>query len=105
MRRIFAVAACMFAVTGLGAGSAFAGEVTGNGKPLWTNTTDPSVDHTMHGRSACAFSGQEDDNFFGGPDAGNHSQSWGQIARNAQGALGGVPGTACNPNKSSGEPG
>ena len=83
---------------------AFAGEITGNGTPLWTGTDPVTGDHTLHGKSACAFSGQEDDQFLGGPAAGNHAQSWGQIARHAGGALGGVPGTACNPTKSSGEP-
>ena len=32
MRRLLAVAACAAAVVGVGAGSAFAGEITGNGK-------------------------------------------------------------------------
>jgi hypothetical protein len=88
----------------VGANVASAGEITGNGRPLWTGTDPATGDHTLHGRSACAFSGQEDDQFLGGPNAGNHAQSWGQIARYAGGALGGVPGTACNPIKSSGSP-
>ena len=96
-----AVSVLVFAVS---VNVAFAGEVTGNGKPLWTGTDPATGDHTLHGQSACAFSGQEDYQFFGGPAAGNHAQSWGQIARSAGGALGGVPGTACNPTKSSGEP-
>jgi hypothetical protein len=101
--RLLALAACAAAVMGVGANAALAGEITGNGKPLWTGTfTDPVTGeegHTLHGKSACAFSGQEDDKFLGGPDAGNNSQSWGQIARNLKGAAGGVPGTACNPTK------
>ena len=100
---LLVAALCAVVVAAIGASSAFAGEITGNGKPLWTSTiTDPvtgEVSHTLHGQSACAFSGQEDDQFLGGPAADNHSQSWGQIARNANGALGGVPGTACNPTK------
>jgi hypothetical protein len=106
--RQLAVAACAIAVVGVGAGAATAGEVTGNGKPLWTNTADPTVPHTLHGNSECAFSGQEDDQFFGGPRAGEHSQSWGQGVRNTQpvGGFGGFnPGLFCNPTKSSGEPG
>jgi hypothetical protein len=102
--RPLALAACAAAIMGVGANAALAGEITGNGKPLWTSTiTDPDtgevLGHTLHGQSACAFSGQEDDQFLGGPPADNHSQSWGQIARNLQGAAGGVPGTACNPTK------
>ena len=42
--------------TGLGAGSALARRGHGNGKPLWTNTTDPNAPHTLHGKSECAFS-------------------------------------------------
>ena len=85
----------------LSANAAFAGEITGNGTTLWTST-DSQGNHTLHGQSACAFSGQEDDQFLGGPDADAHAQSWGQIARNAKGALGGVPGTACNPTRARG---
>ena len=49
MRRIMAIAACASAVAGFGAGSAFAGEITGNGKLKEPN-----------GNSECSFSGQED---------------------------------------------
>jgi hypothetical protein len=98
---VAAVCVLAFAVS---SSVAFAGEITGNGTPLWTSTDPVTGDHTLHGKSACAFSGQEDDQFLGGPDADNKSQSWGQIARHAGGALGGVPGTACNPVKSSGAP-
>src|SRR4051812_11789603 len=106
-RSLWALTACAAAVVGLGANTALAGEVTGNGKPLWTNTTDPTLEHTLHGASACAFSGQEDDQFFGGPAASSHSQSWGQGVRNTvpAGGFGGLnPGLFCNPTKSAGEP-
>ena len=49
IRRLFAVAACVAAVASVGAGSAFAGEITGNGKLKEPN-----------GNSECSFSGQED---------------------------------------------
>lgn len=105
-RRVLAAAVCSVALFGLSVGSALAGEVTGNGKPLWTNTDDWNVEHhTVHGASACAFSGQEDDQFPESPGFNPdafHAQSWGQIARFAQGALGGVPGTACNPTRAEG---
>ena len=54
IRAFVAVAACML-VIGLGGSAAFAGEVTGNGKP----TAGPE-----HANSICVFSGQNDD-----PDA------------------------------------
>lgn len=107
MTRFGAAASMAAVVLSLSASAALAGEVTGNGKPLWTDNKDwADPHHTLHGKSACAFSGQEDDQFplaaHYSPTAG-HSQSWGQIARNLNGADGGVPGTACNPTRSSGE--
>ena len=104
LRRIFAVAACVAAVMSVGAGSAFAGEVTGNGKPLWTNSEEDwaALDHELHGNSICAFSGQEDGQFPASPeyspDAG-HAQSWGQIPKAFRDILaddGFHPGDSCN---------
>jgi hypothetical protein len=69
-----AVLLTVFAAGGVSAGSAFAGEITGNGKP----TAGPS-----HANSICVFSGKNDnpgapqDN----PDAGGVSQSYGQLVR------------------------
>ena len=118
MRRLLAVASCAVAVVAVGAGSAFAGEITGNGKPLWTSTiTDPvtgEVSHTLHGQSACAFSGQEDLQFvdengdpLADPHKGDpaHAQSWGQIPKAVRDSFPAVlhPGIACNPTRSVGE--
>lgn len=81
----------------------FAGEITGNGKLK-----------TVHGKSPCAFSGQEDLQWYeddedtipkevfvrGDP---SHSQSWGQIPKAMRAeltAMGLNPGIACNPTKS-----
>jgi hypothetical protein len=106
-KRIVAAAISAIGVVTMTAGPALAGEITGSGKPLWTNTDQWGVPHTLHGQSACAFSGQEDDLYGAGvnpdynPDA-FHAQSWGQIARYAGGALGGVPGTECNPTRATG---
>jgi hypothetical protein len=101
MRRIFAVVACTAAVVGVGAGSAFAGEITGNGKWIAGSETAP-----LQGKSECAYSGVNDNFVLGNdvPDADGftRTQSWGQVARQTHGALGGVPGTACNPIKSAG---
>jgi hypothetical protein len=51
-KRLLVVAACSLAGGALAAGSAFAGEITGNGKP----TAGPE-----HANSICVFSGQNDD--------------------------------------------
>lgn len=76
------------AVVGLSAGSAFAGEITGTGKPT------PIRERAQ---SECAFSGLNDDDLP--TDA--ISQSFGQIVKVA-GPQGGVPGFACNPTRSGG---
>ena len=108
-RKWLAAAVCAVALAGLSAGSALGGEVTGNGKPLWTNTDDWDAEHTLHGASLCAFSGQEDDQFPESPDYSpdaGHAQSWGQIPKAFRDILtveGAHPGTACNPTRSGGE--
>ena len=65
---------CTAAVAGPGAGVAFAGEITGNGKP----TAGPA-----HANSICVFSGKNDNPSapLDNPDAGGVSQSYGQLVR------------------------
>ena len=63
---------CAVAVTGANASAAFAGEITGNGKP----TAGPT-----HANSICVFSGKNDDPTGSNPDEngpGGVSQSYGQ---------------------------
>jgi len=104
MRRIIAVVACMAAIVGVSAGGAAAGEVTGNGKPLWIAVTEEG-DHVLHGKSPCAFSGQED--LAGSPlrTQTPHEVWLGPIPDLVVNPAPGTPGTACNPTKGSGEPG
>jgi hypothetical protein len=105
--RMAVVTVCAAAVVGLGASSALAGEITGNG-----TLKEPN------GNSFCAFSGQEDlqwyyDNADTMPkpeetkgDPG-HSQNWGQIPQSVRDQLtqaGYNPGIACNPQKTNGLP-
>jgi hypothetical protein len=88
-KSLLAAAFSAVAITGATASAAFAGEVTGNGKP----TAAPT-----HTNSICAFSGQND----GEPPAGRkaeHVQNWGQIpqaVRDILRAEGESPGDACN---------
>jgi hypothetical protein len=101
-----AFAICALALS-LGAGSALAGEITGNGKLKEVN-----------GRSECAFSGQEDLQWYfddantmpkpvatrGEP---SHSQAWGRIPkadRDFLTSIGLNPGIACNPQKAGAHP-
>lgn len=94
-------------VLGFMASAASAGEITGNGR-----------EKEVKGRSACAFSGQEDLQWFQDEETDlipvetfvrgvpGHAQSWGQIPKNVRDfltSIGSNPGIACNPNKSTGE--
>ena len=65
---------CTMAAAGPAASAAFAGEITGNGKP----TAGPA-----HANSICVFSGKNDNpsNPLDNPDAGGVSQSYGQLVR------------------------
>jgi hypothetical protein len=90
-RSLLAAAVCAVAVAGLSAGSAFAGEITGNGKSL----------EPLHANSICAYSGLNDDPLGLDPNNGppGRVQSWGKDVKDSvlagNGPLGGVPGQAC----------
>jgi hypothetical protein len=77
--------------------------ITGNGK--WI-AGDP--DAPLNGKSACAYSGQQDDPVADqGTFKGDRTRSWGQVLSDLKViliALGLHPGQACNPTKSGGEP-
>ena len=97
------LATCAVVVMGLCANATLAGEVTGNGR--WIAG---SADAPLHGRSACAYSGRQD-NYA--EDEGLFRsmivQSWGQIPRSMRQILASIglhPGDACNPTRSSSEP-
>ena len=90
------VAMCVVLLAGLSAGSAFAGEITGSGKP----TAGP-----LNANSICVFSGQNDDPTAplsldpnvapNGP--GGHSQSFGQDVKLGLDPRVFNPGAACGP--------
>ena len=102
MRRLVSVVAAVGLLLALTASTAFAGEITGNGKSLHVDGGG-KWGTGLHARSFCAFSGQEDLQFADGGSKGDpgHAQSWGQIPkadRDAIAPLGFLPGRACNPN-------
>ena len=78
-----AVSVAVLALT-VGAGAAFAGEVTGSGRSL----------EPLHANSICAYSGLND-RTAGEGDLTSRVQSYGQVVRGLKGALKGIPGTAC----------
>jgi hypothetical protein len=96
-KSLLAAAICATAVAGAGANAAYAGEVTGNGKPLWIAVTQEG-DHVLHGKSPCAFSGRED--LAGSPlrTQTPHEVWLGPIPDLVVNPAPGTPGTACNPS-------
>jgi hypothetical protein len=96
-KSLLAAAICAAAVAGAGANAAYAGEVTGNGKPLWIAVTEEG-DHVLHGKSPCAFSGRED--LAGSPlrTQTPHEVWLGPIPDLVVNPAPGTPGTACNPS-------
>jgi hypothetical protein len=94
-RSLLAAVFCALVFAAVSAGTAFAGEVTGNGKQT---PIGAAPDSDPHASSICSFSGQNDNP--NEPGAGGRVQSWGQNVSNAvhAGAAppGGVPGQACN---------
>jgi hypothetical protein len=94
LRMFLAVAVCTAAVSAMGgAGSAFAGEITGNGK------TTPVADDVA--ASICSFSGRNDENFLPPTDPDfqpERVQSWGQIPKEIRDIIAAEehPGIACN---------
>ena len=84
-KNVLSVVVGTTAMVGLSASSAFAGELTGNGKSL----------HPLNANSICAYSGLDDadDDEFG------KTQNWGQLpkeVRDVIGEFGAHPGEACN---------
>ena len=104
--RYFIAVGAAAALLSIAGGSVFAGEITGNGTLK-----------EVQGRSSCAYSGQEDLQFFYDdantmrretPTKGepSHAQSWGQIDKATRAFLTSIglnPGIACNPNRANPE--
>ena len=110
-RRAVVAAAAALMVIGMAAPLAHAGEVTGNGKLL--HVADSKWGTDLHARSFCAYSGQEDLQFFTDnsdstakpePTKGDpgHAQSWGQIPKSVRDGFPAAlhPGMSCNPTRS-----
>jgi hypothetical protein len=112
VRRLIAAASAATLILVLTASAVFAGEVTGNGKLL---KVDGKWGTGLHARSACAYSGQQDLQFFtddsdttrlAQPQRGvpSHAQSWGQIPKAVRDTFPASmhPGIACNPIRTQG---
>jgi hypothetical protein len=99
--KLVVAALVVLALGAAGAGSAFAGEITGSGKWIAGAETAP-----LKGKSACAYSGLNDNYVLGNPlpdeDGFVRTQSWGQLDQATRAfltSLGVNPGAACNPTK------
>jgi hypothetical protein len=113
MARRLVTALSLAALVGLlTASAAFAGEVTGTGENKQIDGGKWGTN--LHARSLCAYSGQEDLQYFTNEEGNTgphpitrgepaHAQSWGQIpkaVRDNPDIFGGLnPGTFCNPIK------
>ena len=76
MKKLIVGAALAVAVVGIG-GTAFAGEINGNGKPTPING--------FRAGSICSFSGLNDDPTGGGdPFEDGRTQNWGQVVGDAK---------------------
>jgi hypothetical protein len=99
-----AVALCTTAFAAVGTGAALAGESTGNGR--YINGSDAAP---LHGKSACAYSGQNPEGLLAPTDPNyepGRAQSWGLIPkadRDFLTTIGLNPGISCNPTKATGE--
>lgn len=103
IKRMVAVAACTAAVVCLGAGSAFAGESTGNFQRTGKQTPiGAAPENAPHAASICSFSGQNPEAFLDPSDPDyepGRTQSWGQIPKAVRDVLateGEQPGDSCN---------
>ena len=99
-RSWLAAAACAVVFAGVGAGSAFAGEVKG---PPGSSAAPAEPNYTgarENANSICAYSGQND--YHPADEVGRtaeHVQSWGQIPQDVRAfltSIGESPGDACH---------
>jgi hypothetical protein len=106
MKKVVAALAATVTVVAVMAGSASAGEITGNGTSLKVDGTPADKWGTgLHARSECAYSGRNDENILFEPGdeeyQAERTQSWGQIVRTLtpiQGlAAGGAAAAGCKP--------
>jgi hypothetical protein len=103
-KMILAIFGTVFLTVGL-LSTAVAGEITGNGK--WIAGSE---DAPLNGKSACAYSGREDEPGEIGPLGeqlfkGLIAQSWGQVSEATREffiSVGAHPGNSCNPSKAEG---
>jgi hypothetical protein len=109
-KTLVAALLCSASVVGVGTGSAFAGEVTGNGKGTPFPSHGPYAPAENVGikevtpSSICAYSGQNDE-YHADPDGEwPRVQSWGQDVKayvqefGGAGGGAGTPGEACRGN-------
>lgn len=104
---VFVVTTAM--VLAMSALAAPAGEINGKGERPMVVETTPDGHQILHGKSACAFSGLNDEYLAEQPEDGvasdgfGRTQNWGQIPKDFR-PTDFNPGDACNPTRSAGEP-
>lgn len=113
VKRLLVIVVTTAMVLAMSAFTATAGEITGQGETPMVVETTPDGHQILHGKSACAFSGLNDEYLAEQPEDGvasdgfGRTQNWGQISkadRDFLTSIGVSPGNACNPTRSAGEP-
>ena len=95
-KKLLSVAACAVAVVGIGAGSAFGGEIKGPGSPVGIPAEGPDTAGLEHANSICAASGLNEYHAGEPGEFPTRTQSYGQLVRMGLKELNPSPGVACN---------
>jgi hypothetical protein len=96
LKSLFVAGACAVAITAMGAGSAFGGEIKGPGSPVGIPAEGPDTAGLLNANSICAASGLNE--YHAGEEGEflTRTQSYGQLVRMGLKASFPSPGEACN---------
>ena len=95
-KSLFVAGACALAIAGVGAGSAFGGEIKGPGSPVGILAEGPDTAALQNAASICAASGLNE--YHPGEEGEflTRTQSYGQLVQMGLKAFIPIPGEACN---------
>jgi hypothetical protein len=93
---LFVAGVCGIALAGIGAGSAFGGEIKGPGSPTGIPAEGPDTAGLANANSICAASGLNEYHAGEPGEFPTRTQSYGQLVRMGLKDLFPSPGVACN---------
>jgi len=96
LKSLFVACACAVSIAGVGAGSAFGGEIKGPGSPTGIPAEGPDTAALEHANSICSASGLNE--YHAGEEGEflTRTQSYGQLVRMGLKEFIPSPGVACN---------